>query len=229
MHMVRWATDQGIFENDPLVKLPKLDEPEYYPNRPEEQTINIVFGKIDSRALPIFCFMRETGCRKGEAIGLRHDQIDYARNVVTFHTSRRRGTRTKNGKIRQVPLTSDALAAIQSVPQNGSTVFYHPDSLEPWRDRTLDSFWDRARRRSAKANPEEASNCNSLRMHDLRHAYAIMLAEEGCPMHFISEVLGHYSVEFTRKRYARFSPDSAVQRVLTVIEGRKGTKRAQAV
>jgi len=93
----------------------------------------------------------------------------------------------------------------------------------------LDCFWDHARQQAAKASPGEASYCISLRMHDLRHAYAIMLAEEGCPMHFISEVLGHYSVEFTRRRYARFSPDSAVQRVLTVIEGRKGAKRATAV
>ena len=53
-HMTRWATDQGIFEDDPLVKLPKLDEPEYYPNRPEEQTIDAVFNEIDLRAYARF-------------------------------------------------------------------------------------------------------------------------------------------------------------------------------
>ena len=159
-------------------------------------------------------------------LSLRPDQVDTSRNVVTFHTSRSRGTRTKNGKIRQVPLTDKALAAINSVPRHVKTVFYHPDSLEPWRDRTLDCFWNRARRLTAEANPEEASNCMSLRIHDLRHAYAIKLAERGCPMHFISEVLGHHSVEFTRRRYARFSPDSAAQSVLTFLEGRKGAKRA---
>ncbi len=51
-------------------------------------------------------------------------------------------------------------------------------------------------------------------------------------MHFISEVLGHHSVEFTRKRYARFSPESAGRAVLLVLEGRKalaisnGSRRA---
>jgi integrase len=228
-HMTSWATDQGIFENDPLVKLKKFDEPEYYPNRPDYKIIDAVLNEIDQRAWPIFCFMRETGCRKGEAITLRPEQVDYSRQVVTFHTNRRLGTRTKNGKTRQVPLTSDALAAIQSVPRYGPTVFYHPDSLEPWRDRTLDYFWDHARRTAAASNPGEAAFYRSLRMHDLRHVYAVILAESGCEMHFISEVLGHYSIEFTRRRYARFSPDSAVRRVLTVLEGRKGTKRAPAV
>ena len=42
-------------------------------------------------------------------------------------------------------------------------------------------------------------------------------------MHFISEVLGHYSAEFTRKVYARFSPDSAVLTVLSKDYGRVKT------
>ena len=37
----------------------------------------------------------------------------------------------------------------------------------------------------------------------------------------ISEVLGHHSIDFTRKHYARFSPDSASKNVLRVLEGRK--------
>ena len=47
-------------------------------------------------------------------------------------------------------------------------------------------------------------------------------AEAGCPMHFISEVLGHSSIEFTRKRYARFSPESASRAVLRVLEAARG-------
>jgi hypothetical protein len=59
----------------------------------------------------------------------------------------------------------------------------------------------------------------------LRHAYGIKLAEEGCPMHYISEVMGHHSIDFTRKHYARFSPESASRAVLRVLEGSKITRR----
>ncbi len=58
-----------------------------------------------------------------------------------------------------------------------------------------------------------------LRIHDMRHAFGIKLAEEGCPMHYISEVLGHHSIDFTRRHYAKFSPDSASKSVLRVLEG----------
>ena len=68
--------------------------------------------------------------------------------------------------------------------------------------------WARARKKINSA----------LRIHDLRHAFAIKLAESGCPMHFISEVLGHSNTEFTRKRYARFSPESASRAVLRALE-----------
>lgn len=40
-------------------------------------------------------------------------------------------------------------------------------------------------------------------------------------MHYISEVMGHHSIDFTRKLYARFSPDSASRAVLKVLEGWK--------
>jgi integrase len=62
------------------------------------------------------------------------------------------------------------------------------------------------------------------------HAFAIKLAEAGCEMHFISEVLGHHSIDFTRKQYAKFSPQSATRAVLRGLEGGKnGTNLAQAV
>jgi len=47
-------------------------------------------------------------------------------------------------------------------------------------------------------------------------------------MHYISEVLGHYSLEFTRKRYARFSPESATRAVLRVLQGRKAAQAEKA-
>jgi len=41
-------------------------------------------------------------------------------------------------------------------------------------------------------------------------------------MHFISAMLGHHSVDFTAKRYARFSPESASRAVLRVLESGAG-------
>ena len=132
-------------------------------------------------------------------------QVDYTR-ALAFPS------RTKNGKGRQVPLTSAALCAISAMPRYGKTVFYHPTTLKPWNPSTIRYRWKAARKKAESA----------LRIHDLRHAYAIKLAESNCAMHYISEVLGHHSIDFTRKRYVRFSPDSASRAVLRVLEAVKG-------
>jgi site-specific recombinase XerD len=63
-----------------------------------------------------------------------------------------------------------------------------------------------------------ASNASIVLRH-LRHAYGIKLAENGCAMHFISEVMGHPSVDYTRKQYASFNPESASEAVIGVLEG----------
>ena len=203
--MMNWAIEQGIIESNPLGKYSKLKEPQWVGWHPEEKELDAIFDRIDSAFLPIFAFLRETGCRKGEAMNLRHSQINYAKNVITVHG------KTKSGKARQVPLTDRGLWSVQALPNQGQTVFYHPIHLKPFTGDNLGWIWDKARGGS------------ELRIHDLRHAFAIKLAEDGCPMHFISEVLGHHSVDFTRKRYARFSPDSASRSVLRVLQGRKAS------
>lgn len=202
-HMVTWAIGQGIFESNPITSLEKMNEPEWIGARPDESTIDGILGRVDSRVVPIFWFMRETGCRREEAISLTLPQIDFSRQEVIFHTN------TKSGRSRKVPLTEKGLWAVQALPSACKTVFYHPEYLKPWTGDGLALYWEKARGDS------------KLRMHDLRHAYAIKLAEDGCQMHFISEVMGHHSIEFTRRRYARFSPESASRAVLRVLQGRK--------
>ena len=205
-HMYEWAVSRKYLEENPIAKIERLEEVEWVGDRPDESAIDEIFGHLHEAVVPVFTFLRETGSRRGEAITLRRPQIDFARAQVVFHSN------TKNGKSRQVPLTKAALCAIAAMPAHGPTVFYHPETLKPWTGDSVAEQWERAR---------EAAGHEGLRIHDLRHAYGIRLAEEGCPMHFISEVMGHHSIDFTRRNYARFSPDSASRAVLKVLEGRK--------
>ena len=105
-------------------------------------------------------------------------------------------------------LPIDALQPIKKMPRVASNyVFYQPESLTRWY--SCRKIWDAAR---------DVAGHSWLRIHDLRHAYGIRLAESGVAMHFISEVMGHHSVDFTRKQYAQFSPESASRAVLSALE-----------
>ena len=206
-HMLTWGVREGYLDHNPLPEIQRLEEVQWVGRRPTDEIIDAVFAKLDERVLPLFTFLHETGCRREEGLSLRHSQINLTSNppVVVFCDN------TKNGKSRQVPLTAEAIAAIKMMPRVVSDyVFYHPESLTRWHD--CRKVWEEARM---------AAGFPWLRIHDLRHFYAIGLAEGGCEMHYISEVLGHHSIDFTRQRYARFSPESASKAVLKVLEGRK--------
>ena len=204
-HLLTWAASNQLIDRNPLEAWERLKERPYEHPRPTEEVINLVFEKLEEAARPLFMFLRHTGCRREEGLSLKWPQVDLRNCVVVLH-------RTKSGKERTVPLTGEAIAAIRSMPRNPRTeyVFYHPVSLTRWHEAKTP--WIRARK---------AAGVPWLRIHDLRHAYAIKLAEAGVPMHFISKVLGHASVDFTEKIYAKFSPESATRAVLAVLEGGK--------
>jgi integrase len=104
--MFTWAIKRGYFELNPLDKIERLEEIEWVGERPEESTLDTIFAKLSPRTVPVFMFLRETGCRRGEAITLTWSQLDRSRECVIFHFN------TENGKSRQVPLTQSALDAV---------------------------------------------------------------------------------------------------------------------
>jgi hypothetical protein len=128
--------------------------------------------------------------------------------------------RTKSRKARNALLTDAAIEAICAMPQlpGCDLVFYHPDSLDRWAEAR--DPWGRARK---------AAGHEWLQIKDLRRAYGIRLAEAGCPMSYIKEAMGHASVGTTEKHYAYYSPQSAVEHVLAVLQGgrRCGGRRSR--
>jgi len=203
-HLTRWAADRGYLEADPLERLRMLPEPRWEGQRPTYDVIDAVFAELPSVAAPLFTFMRETACRRGEALQLEHWQVDRQSRTVLFPAER-----TKSGKSRRIPLSPVALEAVDAVPRVNQWVFYNPDTLKPWDSAR--SIWNRARRRAGVP---------WLLMKDLRKALAIRAAEAGVPLHFIQALLGHASVQLTERHYAQYSPGQASTEVLAALPPR---------
>lgn len=211
-HLLEWARKNDLIDNNPLSEWERLVEKPYEGRRPTEDVIDAVFDKLEPTAKPLFEFIRYTGCRRGEALSLQWPQVDLRNRVVVFH-------RTKSGKPRSVPLTAEAVRAIHALPRTSKTqyVFYQAESMTRWSEAK--GPWNRAR---------EAAKHEWLRIHDLRHAYAIKLVEAGVPMEVVSEMLGHHSISFTQQHYAKYAPTWSGRVVLAALEGGKKRKKAQA-
>lgn len=117
-----------------------------------------------------------TGCRIGEAIGLKADQIDAAHKLWI-----KPAATTKQKKVHVVPLQPEALAIAKDLL-----------SIELPDYEDCKRAWKRVRKIVGRED---------VRIHDLRHSRASALARGGASLMQIGRVLGH-TVPQTTARYA---------------------------
>ena len=144
-----------------------------------------------------------TGMRRGELFGLRWQDVDLEAGRVTVAQASVRGNTgpTKNGKVRTVPLTRDAIAALQTVKADREIVF-HAKGKVLTRGLTKWPLWRAC----------EGAQLERLQWHALRHSFASHLAMRGVAMRVIMELLGHSTMAMTL-RYAHLSPSSLTDAV----------------
>ena len=141
--------------------------------------------------------------RKGEILGLRWQDIDFARYRITLD-------RTKNGERRSVPLVGRARAVISdhAKVRRGDTPLLFPSTRKPGVPVDFDESWTRT---------VETVALEDFRFHDLRHTCASYLAMSGATLAEVSEVLGHKTLAMV-KRYAHLS-DSHTTKVVERMNG----------
>lgn len=165
-----------------------------------------------------------TGMRRGELCGLRWEDIDLDRGELAIRRTRTttyRGqvvegpTKTKAGQ-RAVPIAPPAAEALREWRRQqleerlaAGAGWKGGDWVvtiggEPARPDSVTHWWVRTARRAGVA----------LRLHDLRHLAATLMAQHGVPPRVIAEVLGHTRASFTLDVYAG-TPDMEAMRAAT--------------
>lgn len=118
--------------------------------------------------LPIILLAVATGMRRGEILSLRWGHIDRERRSLLI-------PHAKNGHARTIPLTTEAVAALNFVPVESGRVF--PLSANAFR-----LAWDRLRTRAGLAD---------LHFHDLRHEAISRFFERGLNVPEVALISGH--------------------------------------
>jgi integrase len=137
-----------------------------------------------------------TGCRKSELMTLRWSQTDLTTGLIHLE-------HTKNGDRRTLAIPQQVIPLLKArksqqegtvTPiRNDALVF--PSRVSATKPVDLRSAWQKA---------VERAGLGDFHWHDLRHSTASFLAAEGASLREIGEVLGHRSVEAT-KRYSHLT------------------------
>lgn len=173
--------------------------------KPQEKAVPFLSDEDQARLLrhadaeyrPLFALLLHTGLRIGEAVALCWQDVQNGDTLVI--------RRSKGKKVRTVPLSPQALRALETFASRGS---------RPMRGEA--PIWDGGPRRAvAKALEEACERAGLPRItpHGLRHAFASTLAQKGVPLPDIKTLLGHSSIQ-TTMRYAEHAPDSASRRAI---------------
>ena len=147
-----------------------------------------------------------TGMRVGEALGLRHEDVDAAgRQIVVRRRVNANGARVKSGE-RTIPVHPELVRSYARYmfaeygALDADHVFVNLWSGErgrPWRYWNVTDLVARLRRRSGV----------QFTVHMLRHTYATQLLTRDVPAEVVQKLLGHASITTTTETYAHLSVD----------------------
>ncbi len=128
-----------------------------------------------------------TGCRVGEILSLRWNEVDFERGLLHLPDS-------KTGA-KPVVLAAPALEVLASLPRSGDYVIAGASPDKPRSD--LKRPWQRI---------SKHAGLTDVRLHDLRHTYASVGAMSGMGLGIVGKLLGHQTPE-TTAQYSHFADD----------------------
>ncbi len=196
------AKEQKLISTNPTdsCALPKVEHKEMQ-TIPAEDLAKFLREAKASGVYEMYYIELATGLRRGELLGLKWSDIDFANRVIRVQ----RQVARINGEIVEAPLKtknsyrnisiSDDTAEVLKAQRekvdseyvfpspNGGPI--SPDSVNHMLQRVL-----------------ERAGLPKVRFHDLRHTFATIALQNGVDIKTVSGMLGHYSAGFTLDTYA---------------------------
>jgi integrase len=161
----------------------------------------------------LFLCAIHSGMRAGELAGLQWGDVDFNSKTITVRRSidrvRRKVVRPKSDKSRTIEVSDELITALKNQLREQKAEWLkrgseHPDYVFANSEGSWSDMANIRGRHFSKCL--EAAGLSHRRLHDLRHTYASLLLTDGAPMAYVSDMMGHSSIELTVKRYGHLIP-----------------------
>lgn len=187
------------------------------------QTQRFIAHVHDDRWFGLWRFLAATGCRRGEALGLRWDNVDLDAGTATIANQRTiaggsvvEGPPKTGAGFRTIALDPGMVVELRAVRarqrtermamgagwQGSGLVFCWPDGTAPWPQRVTEWFRDHC----------DELDLPRIGVHGLRHTAATWMIARGDSPKLVQQRLGHSHVSTTLALYSHVQPghDQAV-------------------
>ncbi len=208
---LNYLVANGVIGADVIGRKLRIRVPETLPRAIDPQDVQQLLAIIKNpRDRALILTLLRTGMRIGELLSTRVEDLNLAEQLVQIFEAQ------KNRLGRVVYLSADAVQALRKWMQtrkyHSKFVFYGYNA-GPLCYEAARAMFKRYIDKAALSH-----KCYSL--HSLRHTYASELLNAGMPLQCLQELLGHKSIEMTR-RYARLTDSTrrkAYYQAMAIIE-----------
>jgi integrase len=202
------AISQGYCKQNPVSEIEKPHSQKHEQTFLTPDELRRLFNAADEPYKTIFIFAAMTGCRRGEILALKWDDIDFERKLVYIRRTVFNGefTKPKSRNSTRVLAIADILAnkllehKIASPKNDLDLVF--PNSEGGIMSGGHLSKW------AFKHAVKKAKIDRHVRFHDLRHSFASLLIYKGEHIRVIQSVMGHANISTTMDIYGHIMQDA---------------------
>lgn len=200
-HMITKAVDWEMIAEDNSKRVQKVKILPENNQRLRYLSFNesaVLLNACDKHLKPVVCFALNTGCRRGEILGLTWDRIDMKHGFILLED-------TKNGKRREIPINANVRNVLKGIVRRLDSPFVFVNPAVDETGQLLNGG------RYYNLKKSFASACRKAKLldfhfHDLRHTFASQLVMNGVDIVTVSKLLGHSTLTMTL-RYAHLAPD----------------------
>ena len=200
-----------------VCKLPRVIKKELKP-LDEKQIADFLKAIKGHRYETFYTVTLFTGMREGEAIGLKWDCVDFKAGTIRIDKQLQR-EKKKGGQYVFAPLKNDKARTIKSAPWVMQLLKQHRSeqiqqrfkACELWGNSGLvftDELGHHLATHTIYTNFKKiaaAIGCPELRVHDLRHSYAVASIRAGDDIKTAQSNLGHATAAFTLDVYGHIT------------------------
>lgn len=155
------------------------------------------------------CLLIDSGMRRGEASGLKWEDVDFSANTVTIkgnlQYTPQKGVyldTPKNGKQRTIDVSPDVMALLNELHTQNPTgvyVFSLEGSITPIHPQSPTKYMKRFERKYG---------IQGFHPHKLRHSFASIAILNGADVASVSQKLGHSDASVTLKIYTHTNEEA---------------------
>ena len=184
-----FCIEKNLIDKNPAAGIRKLNTLSRIKTLSDEDIQKLISGATNKLTRDLITFLIYTGCRKGEALNLKWDDVDLKTGVIAI-----KGTKTKYD--RYIPISEPLKAVLSGIEKNQDSLYVFNRNGAKLTD------FKRSFHTACKK-----SGLKDLHIHDLRHVFASKMVMGGTSLYITGELLGHRTTQMT-KRYSHLVPET---------------------